>query len=51
MYPPGFRPMKANFGILPPLEAPPRSKRDRYQAYATRALTSLENWLTQEPSP
>ena len=39
-----FQPMKANFGILPPLEKPPKSKRDRYQAYATRALAALDEW-------
>jgi methylenetetrahydrofolate--tRNA-(uracil-5-)-methyltransferase len=34
-----FQPMKANFGILPPLQAGFHgSKRDRYQAYADRAL-------------
>ncbi len=36
-----FQPMKANFGLLPPLEHPPRSKQERYQAYADRALASL----------
>ena len=32
-----FQPMKANFGLMPPLEKPPRNKRQRYAAYATRA--------------
>jgi len=32
-----FQPMKANFGILPPLESKIRNKRERYQAYAARA--------------
>ncbi|MFA4945328.1 MAG: methylenetetrahydrofolate--tRNA-(uracil(54)-C(5))-methyltransferase (FADH(2)-oxidizing) TrmFO [Lentisphaeria bacterium] len=32
-----FQPMKANFGLLPPLPAPPKGKRDRYAAYAARA--------------
>lgn len=36
-----FQPMKANFGILPPLENPPRSKRDRGAAYAERAVADL----------
>jgi methylenetetrahydrofolate--tRNA-(uracil-5-)-methyltransferase len=40
-----FQPMKANFGILPPLEPPVRNKRQRYQAYANRALESLERFL------
>ena len=37
-----FQPMKANFGLLPPLETPVRHKRERYQAYARRALADLE---------
>jgi len=37
-----FQPMKANFGLLPPLEKPVRKKRDRYRAYADRALAALE---------
>lgn len=37
-----FQPMKANFGILPELAAPIRGKRDRYQAYADRALADLD---------
>lgn len=38
-----FQPMKANFGILPPLEDAPRSRRDRSKAYSARALRDLEN--------
>lgn len=37
-----FQPMKANFGLLPPLERPPRRKRERYRAFAQRALRHLE---------
>ena len=37
-----FQPMKANFGLLPPFDAPPRSKPERYKAYAARALTAME---------
>jgi methylenetetrahydrofolate--tRNA-(uracil-5-)-methyltransferase len=37
-----FQPMKANFGILPPLDQPVRNKRARYQAYAARAMVDLE---------
>ena len=41
-----FQPMKANFGILPPLAIAGRmGKRDRYQAYAARALEDLEACL------
>jgi methylenetetrahydrofolate--tRNA-(uracil-5-)-methyltransferase len=37
-----FQPMKANFGILPPLEIPSKiGKRDRGKAYAERALEDL----------
>jgi len=37
-----FQPMKANFGLLPELDAPPRDKRKRHAAYAERALADLE---------
>jgi len=41
-----FQPMKANFGILPPLaQAGKLPKRSRAQAYAERALTELESYL------
>ncbi|MCL4247416.1 MAG: methylenetetrahydrofolate--tRNA-(uracil(54)-C(5))-methyltransferase (FADH(2)-oxidizing) TrmFO [Anaerolineae bacterium] len=37
-----FQPMKANFGILPPLEPHVRDKRQRYAAYVARALADLD---------
>jgi methylenetetrahydrofolate--tRNA-(uracil-5-)-methyltransferase len=37
-----FQPMKANFGLMPPLDPPVRNKRKRYQAYAERALENLK---------
>lgn len=37
-----FQPMKANFGLLPPLDPAPRAKLERYRAYADRALGDLE---------
>jgi methylenetetrahydrofolate--tRNA-(uracil-5-)-methyltransferase len=40
--PKDFQPMKANFGLLPPLEKRVRRKAERYQAYARRALADLE---------
>ncbi len=40
--PKDFQPMKANFGLMPPLEKRVRRKQERYQAYARRALASLE---------
>lgn len=44
-----YQPMHANFGLVPPLEGSKRlSKRDRYQAYAERALADLEEWCSRE---
>ncbi len=41
-----FQPMKANFGILPPLDDPKlRGKRQRAVAYAKRAAEDLESFL------
>ncbi len=40
-----FQPMKANFGLLPDLPHPPRSKQERGRAYAERALQELEEFL------
>jgi methylenetetrahydrofolate--tRNA-(uracil-5-)-methyltransferase len=42
-----FQPMKANFGILPALEAPPRGKRARGAAYSERALADLDAYLAK----
>jgi methylenetetrahydrofolate--tRNA-(uracil-5-)-methyltransferase len=46
-----FQPMKANFGILPPLEGGGKKlgKRERGKAYAERALLDLERYLQGEP--
>ena len=43
-----FQPMKANFGILPPLEAIGKKlgKRERGQAHAARAMADLETYLS-----
>ena len=46
-----FQPMKANFGILPPLSPPIRNKRERYFAYAERALQAFENSLMDLADP
>lgn len=40
-----FQPMKANFGILPDLAERVKVKRDRYQAYAERALSDLKAYI------
>ncbi|MDH4045219.1 MAG: methylenetetrahydrofolate--tRNA-(uracil(54)-C(5))-methyltransferase (FADH(2)-oxidizing) TrmFO, partial [Gemmatimonadota bacterium] len=37
-----FQPMNANFGLLPPLPAPPRDKRLRKQMLAERSLAAME---------
>ncbi len=41
----GFQPMKANMGLLPPLEPPVRNKRDRYAGYARRAMADLQHFV------
>ena len=43
-----FQPMKANFGILPPLEQTGKKmgKRERGEAYAIRAISDLELYLS-----
>jgi len=42
----GFQPMKANFGLLPPLDPPVRHKQQRYRAYAARAQQDLETFIS-----
>jgi methylenetetrahydrofolate--tRNA-(uracil-5-)-methyltransferase len=46
-----FQPMKANFGILPPLERSGKKlgKRERGQANAARAIADLESYLSTLP--
>lgn len=39
--PKAFQPMKANFGIIPPLEHKIKGRRERKQAYVRRALTAM----------
>jgi methylenetetrahydrofolate--tRNA-(uracil-5-)-methyltransferase len=41
--PKDFQPMKANYGILPPLDASqsPRGKRDRFRMFSQRALNAM----------
>jgi methylenetetrahydrofolate--tRNA-(uracil-5-)-methyltransferase len=46
-----FQPMKANFGILPELGERVKNKRDRYSAYADRAMTDLQLALQQSGDP
>jgi len=42
--PKDFQPMKANFGIVPELEAPPHNKRARYERYVERAMVAIERF-------
>ena len=48
--PQDFQPMKANFGIMPPLATPPRRKNERKRAFAERAASDLESFLASEGS-
>jgi methylenetetrahydrofolate--tRNA-(uracil-5-)-methyltransferase len=45
-----FQPMKANFGLLPPLEPPVRNKRARYQKYSQRGMDSLRAFIMSRQS-
>jgi methylenetetrahydrofolate--tRNA-(uracil-5-)-methyltransferase len=43
-----FQPMKANFGIVPPLtDGKKRGKRERAAAYSERAITALDRWIDE----
>jgi methylenetetrahydrofolate--tRNA-(uracil-5-)-methyltransferase len=41
-----FQPMKAIFGILPPLPAPFRTRRERALQYVTRGLDDFDRWAS-----
>jgi len=43
-----FQPMKAAFGLMPPLENAPRGKRDRAKRYAERAIRELKEMMEAE---
>ncbi len=43
--PKDFQPMKANFGIVPELEAPLHNKRARYERYVERAMAAIEQFV------
>lgn len=45
-----FQPMKANFGLMPPLEGKVRGKRKRMEAHALRARQALDGWMAESPS-
>ncbi len=42
-----FQPMNANFGLFPPLEQRMRSKKDKNEAIANRALDQLAAFKQQ----
>ena len=44
-----YQPMHVNFGIVPPLSGPRLKKRERYAAYARRALDDLGAYLGSRP--
>ena len=46
----GFQPMKANFGLVPPLAERVRGKRARGEARAQRALETLATWIEEHPA-
>ncbi len=46
--PAAFQPMKANFGLLPPLDPPVRNKRKRHRAYAARAMVDLKTMNNEQ---
>ncbi len=41
---PDFQPMNANFGLLPPIESPPRNKKDRRGVMVERALEEMRRF-------
>ncbi|MGX8699783.1 methylenetetrahydrofolate--tRNA-(uracil(54)-C(5))-methyltransferase (FADH(2)-oxidizing) TrmFO [Caproiciproducens sp.] len=41
-----FQPMGANFGVIPPLEAHIRDKKERYAAFSARSLRELKKIMT-----
>ncbi len=43
---PDFQPMNVNFGLFPPLASRP-SRKSRREAYARRAMDSLEAWIRE----
>jgi methylenetetrahydrofolate--tRNA-(uracil-5-)-methyltransferase len=44
-----YQPMHVNFGIVPALDPPVRSKRERAAAYAARGAAALSGWLASRP--
>lgn len=44
-----YQPMHVNFGIIEPLAVPCKKKRERYQAYADRALSDMRSYVNSRP--
>lgn len=42
-----YSPTNITFGIMPPLDAPPRSRQERQLATSARALAALDTWMQQ----
>jgi methylenetetrahydrofolate--tRNA-(uracil-5-)-methyltransferase len=40
-----YQPSNITFGIMPPLDAPPKSKTERQLAVSDRALRALADWI------
>lgn len=49
--PEDFQPMKANFGILPELEVPIKSKSDRKAAYSARGFEAMKRAVAELDNP
>ncbi len=44
-----YQPMHVNFGLVPPIEGARLKKRDRYRAYADRAIADLDAYMGSRP--
>lgn len=42
-----YQPSHVNFGLMPPLSAPIRNKRERYAAFAERGRAAMESYVEQ----
>ncbi len=45
-----FQPMNSNWGIVPPLDNPPRDKKEKARLYAERGLEALESTRAGPPT-
>jgi len=44
-----YQPSNITFGIMPALDAPPKSRQERQLAMADRALAALDDWMSSVP--